>query len=109
MPKYMIQTSYTAAGLQGLAKDKATGRVAAIKKAVAGVGGKVEVACWSLGDYDALLVLDMPDLASLTSVLLSECESGLVRTKTTELISAAEMDKALAKSVNYRPPGKRKG
>jgi uncharacterized protein with GYD domain len=105
MPKYMIQTSYTAEGLKGLQKDRATGRVTAIKKAVASAGGKVEVACWAFGSYDALLVVDLPDEASVLSVVLKECESGLVRTKTTILISAEEMDRALEKGVSYRPPG----
>jgi hypothetical protein len=34
MPKYMIQASYTSAGLQGLAKDKASGRKAAVQAAM---------------------------------------------------------------------------
>lgn len=106
MPKYMIQTSYTAEGLKGLQKDKATGRVAAIKKAITSAGGKVEVACWSFGDWDALMVLDFPDDAGVLALVLKECESGLVRTKTTVLISSEEMDKALAKSVSYRAPGR---
>jgi hypothetical protein len=32
--------------------------------------------------------------------------SGLVRTKTTPLLTVEEVDKALAKSINYRAPGR---
>ncbi len=106
MTKYLIQTSYTAEGLRGLQKDKATGRVAAIKKAIASAGGKVDVACWAFGEWDALMVLDFPDDTDALALVLKECESGLVRTKTTVLISPEEMDRALAKSVKYKPPGK---
>ena len=106
MTKYLIQTSYTADGLKGLKKDKATGRVAAIKRAIASAGGKVEVACWSFGDWDAVMVLDFPDDADALALVLKEGESGLVRTKTTVLITPEEMDRAIAKSVSYAAPGK---
>ena len=38
MPKYMIQASYTAEGLKGLQKDKASGRRAAVSKAAEASG-----------------------------------------------------------------------
>ena len=42
MPKYLIQASYTAEGLKGLQKDKASGRRTTVAKAVEAAGGKVE-------------------------------------------------------------------
>ena len=105
MTKYLIQTSYTAEGLNGLRKDKATGRVAAIKRAIASAGGTVEVACWSYGDWDAVMVLDFPDDADALALVLKESESGLVRTKTTVLITPEEMDAASKKNVDFRPAG----
>ena len=42
MPKYLIQASYTAEGLKGLHKDKASGRREAVSHAVAALGGKLE-------------------------------------------------------------------
>ena len=42
MPKYLIEASYTAEGLKGLAKDKASGRVKAVGAAAATLGGSVE-------------------------------------------------------------------
>ncbi len=49
MPKYLIQASYTAEGLQGLIKDKASGRRAAVSRALEAIGGKTEsifYTCW---------------------------------------------------------------
>jgi uncharacterized protein with GYD domain len=41
MPKYLTLASYTAEGIKGLLKDKASGRKAAAIKAVKGLGGKL--------------------------------------------------------------------
>ena len=42
MPKFLIEAAYTAEGLRGLQKDKASGRRDAVVKAVEGLEGKVE-------------------------------------------------------------------
>jgi hypothetical protein len=42
MAKYLIQGTYTAEGLRGLMKDKATGRAQAVRKLIEGVEGKLE-------------------------------------------------------------------
>jgi uncharacterized protein with GYD domain len=42
MPKYLFQTTYTADGIKGLEKDKATGRAAAVRSTVEALGSKVE-------------------------------------------------------------------
>jgi uncharacterized protein with GYD domain len=47
----------------------------------------------------------MPDVASAAAISLAASASGLVRTKTTQLMTAEEVDSALAKAVKYRPPG----
>ena len=41
MPKYLVQASYTAEGLKGLQKDKASGRKEAVSKAIEGLGGSL--------------------------------------------------------------------
>ena len=42
MPKYLISASYSADGLRGLQRDKASGRRQAVTAAIEGLGGKVE-------------------------------------------------------------------
>ena len=39
MAKYLVEGSYTAEGLRGLMKDKASGRKTAVEKLVADAGG----------------------------------------------------------------------
>jgi uncharacterized protein with GYD domain len=106
MPKYLIQASYSAEGLKGLHKDKASGRKAAVSQAVEGLGGRIESVYYAFGDQDAVLVLDLPDNVSAAALSLAISASGLVRTKTTPLLTVEETDKALQKSVTYRAPGK---
>ena len=106
MPKYMIAASYTAEGLKGLQKDKASGRRSAVDKVVGSLGGKVEAMYFALGDHDVMVVVDLPDTVSAAALALGVSASGLVRTKTTALLTIDEVDKALGKKLDYRPPGR---
>jgi uncharacterized protein with GYD domain len=106
MPKYLIQASYTAEGLKGLQKDKASGRMAAASRAVESLGGKLESFYFALGEHDVFTVVDLPDTASAAALAVTVSASGLVHSRTTALLTVEEADNALAKSVNYKAPGK---
>ena len=71
MPKYLIQASYTAEGLKGLAKDKATGRKAAVSAAMKAVKGKIESFYFSFGADDVVLIVDAPDNVAAAAISLS--------------------------------------
>jgi uncharacterized protein with GYD domain len=106
MAKYLIHAAYTAEGLRGLQKEKASGRREAIAKLMESAGGKLEALYFSLGEDDVIVIVDCPDTVSVASVAIAVSASGLVRTRTTALMTVEEVDRALAKSVTYRPPGK---
>lgn len=105
MPIYMFQASYTAEGLKGLIKDTASGRKAAVKAAVKALGGKVESMYYSFGKDDVVVIIDMPDNAAAAGLAAAVGASGLVRGRTTPLLTIEEMDKAVTKRVKYRAPG----
>ena len=106
MPRYLVEASYTAEGLKGLQRDKASGRRDAIKKAVEGLGGKIEAMYYALGDHDVLVVLDLPSTIVATRLAIAVSASGLVRTKTTALLTVEEADEALGGGeLGYRAPG----
>ena len=69
------------------------------------VGGKLEAIYWALGEDDAYAICDCPDNVSVAALALATSASGLVRTRTVPLLTAAEIDEVLAKQVAYRPPG----
>ena len=106
MPKYLVQASYTAEGIKGLQKEGATGRVEAVKRAVEGLGGKVEVFYWAFGEHDVIAIFDVPDNTKAAALSLSVAASGLVRIATIPLMPSAEVDRALKETVAYRPPGR---
>jgi uncharacterized protein with GYD domain len=105
MAKYLVEAAYSAEGLKGLQKDKASGRRQAVTNAVEGLGGKVDAMYFALGEHDVLLIVDMPDVVSGAALGLRVSATGLVRTKTTSLLTIEEADRALAKTVDYRAPG----
>ena len=105
MPKYLIEASYTAEGLKGLQKDKASGRKFAISKAVEGLEGKVEAVYYALGEHDVFVVADLPDVVSAAALSLTVSATGLVRTKTTALLTVDEADRALSRKISYSGPG----
>ena len=104
MPKYLIEASYTLEGLKGIMKTGGTARRAAVQQAVESVGGKFEVQYFALGDYDAFVIVDLPDHVSAAAIALAVTASGAARTKSTVLLTPEEVDQAVKKQVKYRPP-----
>jgi uncharacterized protein with GYD domain len=106
MPKYMIQASYSHDGIKGLQKDKATGRRTAVMNALEPLKGKLECMYFCFGPDDVVAIIELPDNINATAVSLAISASGLVRTRTTPLITVEEVDLALAKTVHYKAPGR---
>ena len=105
MPKFMIKATYTAEGLKGLRKDKASGREKAIAAACEALGGKLDALYYALGDDDVFTVVDLPSHIHVASLSTLVGASGMVEVRTAPLLTVAEMDKALGEDMSYRPPG----
>jgi uncharacterized protein with GYD domain len=105
MPKFLIEAAYTAEGLKGLRRDKASGRKAAVTELIEAVGGHVEAMYFTLGKDDVVLITDLPSVVAAANVALTVSATGLVRTTTTALLSVEEADQALENSPDYRAPG----
>ena len=105
MPKYLIQASYTSEGAKGVLAEGGTKRKSAVEKAAKSVGGKLESFYFAFGDTDAYVIIDAPDNASVAAVALLVGSSGAASTRTTVLLSPAEIDEAAKKTPVYRAPG----
>ncbi|HYU12216.1 MAG TPA: GYD domain-containing protein [Stellaceae bacterium] len=105
MAKYLFHASYSPEGLKGLQKDKASGRLAAVRQIAESVGGKLECMYYALGEDDVVIIADLPDNVAASAISLTVSAAGLVRTRTTALMTIEETDKALAMNVGYRKPG----
>ena len=105
MPKYLLKANYTETGLKGLLKEGGSKRREAASKAIEGLGGKVEGFYYGFGDHDAYVIVDSPDEVSAAAVCLAVGATGAVTTNTITLLTPEQVDDAVKKSVDYRPPG----
>ena len=107
MAKYMFRTNYTQSGLNGLLAEGGSGREAALRATVESVGGSLEGFYYAFGDCDLYLIADVPDETAATALALNIAAAGALTVQTIVLLSAQDIDAAVAtsKSVRYRPPG----
>ena len=106
MPKFLMEVSYTAEGAKGLLKDGGTKRRAAAEALVKSVGGTIESMYFTFGARDAIVVSDLPDTTAAAAAGIALAASGAVTSRTTLLITPAEIDAAVKKTASYTPPGR---
>lgn len=108
MAYYLCQVSYSPEAIQTLMKKPAD-RTEAVRAATEKVGGKLHGFWYAFGQFDAVLILEMPDNTSAAALMLAAAAGGAVRaSQTTVLITPHEAVSALklAARSGYRPPGK---
>ena len=105
MPKHLFQGSYTPEGFQGLMDEGGSKRVEAAKEALSSVGGTLDAFYFSFGEDDFHIIVDLPDNVSTTAISFVGNISGTFRIRTTVLLTPEEVDEAVKKSVDFRPPG----
>ena len=106
MPKYLIQATYTSGGIEGLITDSAAGRRADVQNAIKALGGKVEAFYYAFGADDVVSIVDLPSNVIAAAFSLTTSSSGLVRVRTTPLLTIEEVDQALNEKTHYRAPGR---
>jgi len=104
--KYLIEASYTADGLKGVLKEGGSGRRTAIENLIKAAGGTVEAFYFVFGDDDVIVVVDLPDNATMAAVSLGVTAAGGAATTIRVLLTPEEIDAAVKKTVEYRPPGR---
>jgi uncharacterized protein with GYD domain len=105
MPKYLYSSSYSRDGLNAIRDAGAQSRIDVVKTMVEDLGGSLEVFYYAFGEVDAYVVVDLPDDETAAAVALAVNGSATVSSRTTKLLTAAEIDAANARTVNYRAPG----
>ena len=105
MAKYLFQGSYTEEGLRGLLEEGGSKRREATEQLVKSLGGTLEAYYFAFGDNDFYVIVDTPDNMSTTAASLIVNASGAVKVKTIVLLTPEEVDQAVKKTVDYRPPG----
>lgn len=105
MPKYLVSGKYTLTGLGGLRSAGAKSRVDAVTSLIEAMGGRLESFHFAFGDADVLVIVDLPDDESVAALAVTINSSGAVTVRTTKLLTADQVDQALQRQVDYRPPG----
>jgi uncharacterized protein with GYD domain len=105
MPIYLSRAKYNATGAQGLIKEGAAARRAAVTKMIEAQGGKVHGFYFALGDTDAFVISEFPDRTAALALSLAINASGATTATQTELLTAEEVDAAIGKLPKYRAPG----
>lgn len=104
MPHYLIQVAYNEQAWQALIKNPQN-RVEAVRPAVERLGGKIKEGWFAFGEYDVIVIAEMPDNIAASAIAIAFAGGGACRTvKTTPLMSAAEALEAFKKAgqTGYR-------
>jgi uncharacterized protein with GYD domain len=108
MPLYMYQASYTAESWAAQLKNPQN-RVETVGRAACeAVGGKLVGGWYCFGEYDLVIVADVPNNEAMSDIAMAIAAGGAVKSgRTTVLLSgadgAAALKKADAVAKVYRP------
>lgn len=105
MGSYLFRASYTQKGIEGVLKEGGTVRAAEVQKLVSSVGGRLQSAYWAFGSDDFIAIAELPDNAAAARLAATVAATGTSSVTTTVLLTAAEIDDAVGRGVQYRAPG----
>lgn len=98
----MIQFSYRSDTVGKLLKNPED-RSIAVKQLIESLGGKMLAFYFSFGDYDGIVIADMPDnVSSLATTMVSFAAGGTAKLKTTILITIEEAMAAMRKAAGLK-------
>ena len=98
MPRYLFQVAYTTQGWEALVKNPQN-RIEAVRPVIERLGGKVETAWFAFGEYDVVLIMEMPDNVAASAFAMAVAAGGACKAvKTTPLLSTAEAVEAMKKA-----------
>jgi uncharacterized protein with GYD domain len=105
MPHYLIQAAYTPEAFQSLVRNPQN-RTEVVRSAVEHMGGKL-VGNWAaFGDYDTIVIVDMPSNVDAAAIAIAVAAGGSCKAiKTTPLLSTEEALEATkrAGTAGYKP------
>jgi uncharacterized protein with GYD domain len=99
MALYALQASYTPIALTALV-DAPANRLDTLRPVVERLGGRIVGGWLCFGDYDSLVICELPDAVSAAALSMAISSSGAIRAaKTTPLITFDEGVAALKKAA----------
>ena len=105
MPKYMVQGSYSVAGIKGVLAEGGSARVEEVRHLIEAAGGKLEAMYFTFGSDDFVILAEGTDNVTTAALTMMVASTGAAKNRTTVLLTPEEIDEATKKAVSYRPPG----
>jgi uncharacterized protein with GYD domain len=108
MGYYMFQVAYIPEAVAGMIR-KPEDRSVAVKAVVEKIGGKLEGIWFAFGEYDAVVIVQLPDNVSAVASAMVAASTGQFKAfKTTPLITMQESMEAMKKGggIQFKAPGK---
>ncbi|MGH7391081.1 MAG: GYD domain-containing protein [Candidatus Rokuibacteriota bacterium] len=106
MPYYMLQAAYTPEAWAAMVQNPQN-RLEALRPVVEKLGGKIEGGWLAFGEYDVVLICQMPNNVSAAAFSMAGAAGGAAKAvKTTPLMTTEEAMEAMRKAsgVGYSPP-----
>ena len=106
MPRYLGLGIYNEAGKQALASHPQD-RLAVLSGLLEQLGGKLVSGEFTLGEYDVVVICELPDDVAMATAALAAQKAGHLRKVTfTRLLSREEMMQAMerASGIQYQAP-----
>jgi uncharacterized protein with GYD domain len=107
MAKYVTFFGFTTESARRFV-EQPSDRAAVVRGVVESAGGSMESYYWMLGQYDGLVIFELPDSKTAAALSLAVSGSGAFSTfETHELIEASDLAQIAeqAKQISFRPPG----
>jgi uncharacterized protein with GYD domain len=96
---YLIQAAYSQEGLRAMLQNPQD-RTSALRAPIESLGGKIHHLFMSFGDYDAVLLIEMPTNVAAAAIAIAVAAGGAVKDiKTTPLMTVAEGVEALKQAA----------
>jgi uncharacterized protein with GYD domain len=105
MPKYLIEASYGAEGIRGIAQKGGSARREIVAELIASMGGKLESFYFAFGDADVYAIAELPSDEAATALALGINQSAATTIKTIVLLTPEQVDAAAKMVPTYKPPG----
>jgi uncharacterized protein with GYD domain len=104
MPHYLSQVSYTPEAWARLVAHPQD-RIEAVRGPIEKLGGRIHNAFFAFGEYDVVVITEMPDNVSAAAIAIAFAAGGSIKSeKTTPLMTSAEALEAIKKAgtTGYR-------
>ena len=97
MSTYVSLINWTEQGIRDFRHS--VKRAENLRTLVNGVGGTVRELLWTVGEYDAVVVVEFPDDESGLAALLQAGLAGYIRTTTLRAFNSSEMSAVISKAT----------